>query len=224
MSASTEPPVILSSAALPSSLPIFPLSGALLLPRGRLPLNIFEPRYLAMVEDALGSGRLIGMVQPSGGENAELVPPVYQVGCAGRITSFTETEDGRFLINLLGLCRFRIAEELPMERGYRRAKPDWEKFLGDLDQGVDPDIDRDKLMHVLRGYFKLQGITADWNAVQNTPNDTLISSLAMICPLAANEKQALLEAPDLHERAELLMALLEMASMPQAEIETAAKH
>jgi len=196
----------------------------LLLPRGRLPLNIFEPRYLAMVEDALAHGRLIGMVQPTVSETQEPFPPIYHIGCAGRITSFTETEDGRFLINLVGVCRFTVAEELPIERGYRRVRPDWESFLADIGGAEEAEIDRDKLIAVLRNYFKLHSIAADWNAVQNTNNETLVSSLAMICPLAPNEKQALLEAPDLRARAELLMTLLEMASMPQAEAEGAARH
>src|SRR6201999_1864922 len=114
---------------LPEILPIFPLSGVLLLPRGRLPLNIFEPRYLAMIESALGNGRIIGMVQPNGGDSQEPQAPVYNIGCAGRITSFTETEDGRFLINLTGICRFKIMEELSNEKGFRRVKPGWEGYL-----------------------------------------------------------------------------------------------
>jgi uncharacterized protein len=216
---STFPP-----SALPEILPIFPLSGVLLLPRGRLPLNIFEPRYLAMVEDALGHGRLIGMVQPNSAEAQEAVPPIYHIGCAGRITSFTETEDGRFLITLGGVCRFKVTEELPIERGYRHVRPDWESFLADINEPEDTDIDRDKLFGILRAYFKLHNIAADWNAVQATGNETLVSSLAMICPLEPNEKQALLEAQDLRTRADLLMALLEMASVPQSEIEGLARH
>jgi len=227
MSAATTPPPApaLAPSALPEVLPIFPLTGVLLLPRGRLPLNIFEPRYLAMVEDALGHGRLIGMVQPTVSETQEAFPPVYHIGCAGRITSFTETEDGRFLIGLVGVCRFTITEELPIERGYRRVRPDWESYLADIGSTDETEIDRDKLFGILRHYFKLHNIAADWNAVQNTNNETLVSSLAMICPLAPNEKQALLEAADLRARAELLMALLEMASMPQAaEVEGGARH
>lgn len=206
----------LAPSALPDVLPLFPLTGVLLLPRGRLPLNIFEPRYLSMTEDALAHGRLIGMVQPSVPETQEPLPPLFHIGCAGRITSFTETEDGRFLIGLTGVCRFRIRDELPIERGYRRARAEWEDFLADIGGPDENEIDREKLLGILRHYFKLHSIAADWNAVQNTHNETLISSLAMICPLAPNEKQALLEAPDLPARAEMLMALLEMASMPQA--------
>lgn len=221
LSASASAPVL-----LPETLPIFPLANAVLLPRARLPLNIFEPRYLAMIEDVMGQGRIIGMIQPNApfnpGDVLEVgAPPIFNVGCAGRITSFNETEDGRFLIGLTGVCRFTVAEELPFDKPYRRVKADWQKFTGDLDQPEDTDIDRKRLAGVLQHYFKLQGIAADWNAVQNTPNDLLISSLVMICPLAPNEKQALLEAPDLHTRADMLVALLEMASMPQNEVEGA---
>ncbi len=219
LSATATAPLI-----LPDILPIFPLAGAVLLPRARLPLNIFEPRYLAMIEDVLGQGRIIGMIQPNAPENQEgTTPPIFNVGCAGRITSFTETEDGRFLIGLTGICRFAVTEELPLETPYRRVKADWLKFGTDTAEPEDADIDRKRLAAILQHYFKLQGIAADWNAVQNTPNDLLVSSLVMICPLAPNEKQALLEAPDLTKRADMLMALLEMASMPQSEGESA-KH
>lgn len=206
------------SIALPDILPIFPLAGAVLLPHARLPLNIFEPRYISMIEDVLGQGRLIGMVQPNAAEGQEgTSPPIFSVGCAGRITSFNETDDGRFLIGLAGVCRFSILEELPLDKPYRRVRPDWQKYAIDLMEPEDISYDRKRLLAVLQYYFKLHGIAADWNAVQNTPNDLLISSLVMICPLAPNEKQALLEAPDLSTRADMLIALLEMASMPQSE-------
>lgn len=217
LSATASAPVL-----LPETLPIFPLANAVLLPRGRLPLNVFEPRYLALIEDVLGQGRIIGMIQPNAPEGQEgTSPPIFNVGCAGRITSFNETEDGRFLIGLTGVCRFTVAQELPLEKPYRRVVADWQKFITDIDELEDIDIDRKRLASVLQHYFKLQGIAADWNAVQNTPNDLLISSLVMICPLASNEKQALLEAPNLHTRADMLMSLLEMASMPQNEAEGA---
>lgn len=211
---------------LPEIIPIFPLTGVVLLPRARLPLNIFEPRYLAMVEDVLGQGRIIGMIQPNAPEGKDITSPsVYNVGCAGRITSFTETDDGRLLISLTGICRFRIAEELPMTEPYRQVRPDWQNFITDLQEPPEEtDIDRKKLLGVLQHYFKMQGIAADWNAVQNTPNELLLSSLVMICPLAPNEKQALLEAHSLRQRAEMLTALLEMATMPQAEAEVGMKH
>jgi len=214
-----------AASLLPDIIPVFPLAGVVLLPGARLPLNIFEPRYLSMVEDALGQGRIIGMIQPNAPEGQENPPPpLYNVGCAGRITSFNETEDGRYLIGLTGVCRFAVAEELPMEKAYRRVRPDWKRFALDVNVADEREIDRQRLFGILKPYFKLQGIAADWNAVQNTPSDELVSSLVMICPLAPNEKQALLEAPDLHMRSEMLLALLEMASMPQREAEGGARH
>ena len=207
--------------SLPDVLPVFPVMGVVLLPRGRLPLNIFEPRYLAMVEDALGQGRMIGMIQPTVGEDEAPVPPLYQVGCAGRIMSFSETDDGRYLINLQGLCRFHVAEELSPQSDYRRVRPDWRKFIGDFGPEDEGAFDHGRLMTVLRHYFKTQNIAADWNAVQNTSGEMLISSLAMICPLEPSEKQALLEAQNMQDRAKLLIALLEMACLPQQDAESA---
>jgi len=201
-------------AALCETLPIFPLVGVLLLPRGRLPLNIFEPRYLAMTRDALAGDRLIGMVQPSD-PNQPLSgdPPVYPTGCAGRITSFTETEDGRFLITLTGLCRFRIGEELPLVSGYRRVVPKWDEFAGDLRTPREPSFDRERLIRGLRAYFDKHRIKAEWDAISNVPGERLVTSIAMVCPFEPSEKQALLEARDLDERAELLTAIVEMAVM-----------
>lgn len=202
---------------LPATIPIFPLTGVLLLPRGILPLNIFEPRYLNMVQDALAADRMIGMIQPSGktggktGSSAE--PPVYTCGCAGRITAFEETDDGRFLISLRGVSRFEVAEEVPTTRGYRRARVDWGRFEGDLTPPDDKDktIQRDGLFKCLKAYFKNQGIEASWTALKETPNERLINSLSMICPFEPSEKQALLEASDLCERTKVLTALVEMA-------------
>lgn len=199
-------------AALPDLLPIFPLPGVLLLPRGRLPLNIFEPRYLAMTRDALAGGRLIGMIQPLDPVLREENPPLYRTGCAGRITSFTETEDGRYLITLTGVSRFRIREELPLLDGYRRVVPDWGAYAGDLAEAVEPEVDRDRLIRGLRAFFQRHGIAADWEAIAKTPGERLVTSIAMICPFAPSEKQALLEAPDLDERARLLCAIVEMAA------------
>jgi Lon protease-like protein len=197
---------------LPRALPIFPLPGVLLLPRGQLPLNIFEPRYLAMVDDALASDdRMIGMVQPTDPTSRARSPAVYETGCAGRISSFSETDDGRFLVTLTGVSRFVVLRELACERGYRRVLPAWERFAGDLDAKVQGDVDRPRLLSGLKSYFKVQGIQANWEAVETTPDERLITSLAMICPFEANEKQALLEAPDLAERAKLLIALIEMS-------------
>ncbi len=208
---------------LPAVLPIFPLTGVLLLPRGRLPLNIFEPRYLAMTRDALGGERLIGMVQPSepqqdnrggGGVN----PPVYAVGCAGRLTQFSEADDGRFLITLTGVSRFRIVEELPLLSGYRRVVPDWAPFAADRATSGEPGFDRARLLRGLKSFFAQRRIAADFEAIDKAPSEYLVTSLAMACPFAPSEKQALLEAADLDARAELLTALVEMAAIePQTD-------
>ena len=199
--------------ALPSILPIFPLTGVLLLPRGRLPLNIFEPRYLAMTRDALAGERLIGMVQPSDPQAAGDNPPVYPTGCAGRITSFSETDDGRFLITLTGISRFHIREELPLLEGYRRVVPEWRDFAGDLAGDDEPSFDRERLLRGLRAYFQHHRIEADWDAITSVPGERLVTSIAMICPFEPSEKQALLEAPDLGQRAQLLTAIVEMAAL-----------
>ncbi|UKJ74171.1 LON peptidase substrate-binding domain-containing protein [Azospirillum brasilense] len=212
-------PIDPSLDRFPRQLPIFPLAGVLLLPRGRLPLNIFEPRYLAMVEDALAGDRMIGMVQPTDPACRLREPAVYGTGCAGRITSFAETEDGRYLITLTGVSRFAIMRELEGQRGYRRVAADWDRFTGDL---IDPleragnlsdgcGLDRPRLLAGLKGYFKMQGLSVDWKAIDGTPDERLVTSLAMICPFSPSEKQALLETPDLPERAKLLIALVEMA-------------
>ena len=197
---------------LPETLPIFPLSGVLLLPHGQLPLNIFEPRYLAMTRDAMNGPRLIGMVQPIKPEDqGGRAPAVYGAGCAGRITAFEETGDGRFLITLTGLCRFAIAEELPPgETDYRRVRADFGRFAADLDEPAANRVDRDRLLRALDAYFKLRGYPADRDAVRQASSESLVTTLAMTCPFAANEKQALLEAADTDERAEIVTALMEM--------------
>ena len=209
---------------LPTILPIFPLTGVLLLPRGRLPLNIFEPRYLAMTRDALAGDRLIGMVQPSNPGASGDNPPVYPTGCAGRITSFAETEDERFLITLTGTCRFRIRDELPLLEGYRRVVPEWSGFARDLDSEDEPAFDRERLMRGLKGYFQQHQISADWDAINSVPGERLVTSVAMVCPFEPSEKQALLEASDLNERARLLTAMVEMALMHRSVDGVGARH
>ena len=199
---------------LPQTLPIFPLNGVLLLPRGRLPLNIFEPRYLAMVEDSLRDNRLIGMIQPTG---AGEPPPVFSIGCAGRIVSFTETEDGCYLVSLSGICRFTIRQELETLRGYRRAHADWSRFRADLDEEACPGFDRQRFIGLLQAYFARQGLSANWDAIAESQDERLLTSLAMICPFEASEKQALLEAPCLQDRAEIMLKLLEMAANDPAD-------
>ena len=209
-----------NAPVLPEVIPIFPLTGVLLLPRGRLPLNIFEPRYLAMTQDSLRGERLIGMVQPREPEDGDnrgrgsANPPVYPIGCAGRITAFAEAEGGRYLITLTGMSRFRIREELPLLCGYRRVVPDWEPFARDLAPGAEPKFDRERLVRGLRGFFAQRHATTDWEAIENTPGEHLITSIAMLCPFPPTEKQALLEAADVEERARLLTALVEMAAVP----------
>ena len=199
---------------LPAEIAVFPLSGALLLPQGKLPLNIFEPRYLAMVGDALGEGRMFGMVQPDPSQpEAAHGPALARVGCLGRLSSFSETEDGRFLITLTGVIRFRLAEERPLRRGYRRVRPDYAGFEADLDLAARPVLaDRAALLAALRRYFKLRGIEANWSAIEQTPDAAQLTTLCMVCPFEPREKQALLEVATPDERARLLLALLEMAA------------
>jgi Lon protease-like protein len=197
---------------LPRTIPVFPLAEVLLLPRGRLPLNIFERRYLAMVEDALAADRMIGMIQPLEPAGTDRTPDLYNTGCAGRICRFEETEDGRYLIALSGVCRFTVVEELAPVSAYRRVQADWSDFLGDLDPVPDSGLDRGRLLSALRGYFDVHGIEADWDALREAPDERLITCLSMICPFGASEKQALLEARDLAVRTEVLMALIEMGA------------
>jgi len=202
------------TGVLPDVLPLFPLPGVLLLPRGRLPLNIFEPRYLAMTEDALKSERMIGMVQPEDPEASLAVNPdgpqagVYPVGCAGRMTQFSETDDGRFLITLGGVSRFRIEGELPLTpAGYRRARVAWDAYAVDRLEPVAAGIDREALLAGLKAYFERRSLSANWDAVTSASDDALVTALAMACPFEPGEKQALLESPDLARRADLLLAL-----------------
>ena len=198
---------------LPDILPIFPLSGVLLLPRGQLPLNIFEPRYLAMTRDAMIGDRLIGMVQPiAPGGAREPAPAVYDTGCAGRITAFQESDDGRYLITLSGVCRFVIADELALtDSGYRRVCPAYERYTGDLAEPDETSIDRDRLFDALRACLPSdRGGDIDWPAVERMASDRLLTSLAMMFPFSPGEKQALLEAVDIGERTRILITLMEM--------------
>jgi uncharacterized protein len=199
---------------LPAEIPVFPLAGALLLPRGRLPLNIFEPRYLAMAEDALAAGRMFGMIQPEpGAPRGRTGPGLYRIGCLGRISSFAETEDGRLLVTLTGVIRFRVAEELPPRRGYRRVRAEYGAFRADLDLAEPPaGIDRAALLGALRPFFRARGIEANWEAVEQTSDPLLVLTLAMVCPFELREKQALLEAASPEERAAMLVALLQMGA------------
>lgn len=203
------------SPALPAALPLFPLSGVLLLPRGELPLHIFEPRYVAMVEDALRADRLIGMIQPRpAGVAGDMVTddaPLFETGCAGKITSFSETDDGRFYITLTGVSRFRLAAEVPLVRGYRRAAVDWAPFAADRVPPQRLELDRERLKELLGAYFEQHGIACDWSYVDGATDEKLITCLSMICPFDAAEKQALLEAACCDARAARFMTMLELA-------------
>lgn len=204
--------------ALPATIPVFPLTGALLLPGGRLPLNIFEPRYLAMIDDALATDRLIGMIQPQPGEGGYRgagtdEPDLYSVGCAGRLSGFAESDDGRYLITLSGVCRFRVEQEMPTTRGYRRCQVSWGDFERDLDAPPESieGFEREPFEERLQDYLKICGLRVEDGAVSETPDERLITSLAMICPFEPSEKQALLEARTLADRARVMTALVDLA-------------
>jgi hypothetical protein len=197
---------------LPALLPVFPLQGALLLPGGQLPLNIFEPRYRAMTEDAMGSSRLIGMIQPKVRErqSPDDKPELHRTGCVGKITAFTETSDGRYLINLTGICRFDVKREAPPLRGYRRVEPDWSAYRCDFEPPAESVFDRPSLVGALKSYLTRNEFAADWKAVEETCTADLVVLLAAMCPFSPIEKQALLEAPDAAARGRILTSLLAM--------------
>jgi len=196
----------------PPVAPVFPLPGALLLPRGQMPLNIFEERYLAMIDDALKGARLIGLIQPMPEDGNRLaVPDLFQVGCLGRITQFAETGDGRYLITLTGVCRFQTREELRSLTPYRQFGITVEPFLTDLEARAGEDEgDRAALLEALRKFSKANELAIDWDGVKEAPNEALVNALSMMSPYGVKEKQALLEAPNLKSRAEMLVAITEM--------------
>jgi Lon protease-like protein len=198
---------------LPDVIPVFPLPGALLLPRGQMPLNIFEPRYLAMVDDSLRAGhRLIGMIQPdTGNPGPPDKPALFRVGCVGRITQFAETGDGRYLIQLTGISRFAIDHELSVATPYRQCRVTYLPFTDDFVARKGEDaVDREALLGALSAFLKANKLQADWEGIENAPNEALVNALAMMSPYGSAEKQALLEAPDLKTRAEILVAVTEM--------------
>jgi hypothetical protein len=205
---------------LPAVIPVFPLSGALLLPGGRLPLTVFEPRYLALTDDALGAGRLFGMIQPLGEGGGDATGPaegLYSVGCLGRISSFAETGDGRYLIAVTGLCRFRVAGEEQGRSGYRRLRVEYGEFAADLHQAGDTEkLDRERLVEVVRSYLDGHGVGINWGLLDGAPDSTLVTTLAMTCPFSPEEKQALLECPSLAERCRIMTALIEMALLAES--------
>jgi len=193
---------------LPQVIPVFPLDGALLLPHGMLPLNIFEPRYLNMVDDAMAGDRLIGMVQTRPGGEPER-PALAHIGCAGRITSFAETHDGRYLITLTGVCRFRLGPELPVQTPYRQVRADFLAFQKDLNVGgPESGANRNVLLDALRCFLERRNLEVDWRMAKEAPMEALVNSLSMALPFDMAEKQALLEAPDLEARKAALIALL----------------
>lgn len=201
-----------SPADIPDIVPVFPLPRALLLPRVELPLNIFEPRYLQMIEDAIQGERVIGMIQPNEPEEgAEKVPPLYPVGCVGRLTNFGESGDGRYSVILTGIARFRVVEELTVTTPYRQCKVDYGLFAEDLVQGLGEDeVDRESLLKTLANYLAANSIEADWSGITQAPTEALVNGLSLMSPFGVREKQALLEAPDLKTRAQLLVAATEI--------------
>jgi len=208
---------------LPDRLVLFPLTGALLLPGGVLPLNIFEPRYLAMTDVALGEGRMIGMIQPLEGKGDAGDPPTYKTGCAGRIIEFRESGDGRYLINLEGVSRFDVAEELPRTELFRRIRPDWSRYAGDADEVELPGFDAARLVEKLTPFLRRHRIKADLSAANSVPAVRLVDAVAMMGPFAPAEKQALLEAAPA-ERARLLTKLVDMALLASASEIATARH
>ena len=200
-------------ADLPKVVSIFPLAGALLLPRGQMPLNIFEPRYLELVDDCLRDGhRLIGMIQPdTRNPGSDAKPNVYRIGCVGRITQIAETGDGRYLMQLTGVARFRIEEELTVATAYRQCQVTYVPFADDfVARKGEEVVDRKAVLGALSAFLKANKLKADWEGIENAPNEALVNALAMMSPYGAAEKQAMLEAPDLKTRAEILVAVTEM--------------
>ncbi|MDA9421941.1 LON peptidase substrate-binding domain-containing protein [Bradyrhizobium sp. CCBAU 53380] len=201
-------------ADLPEIIPVFPLPGALLLPRGQMPLNIFEPRYLSMVDDCFRDGhRLIGMIQPDvahSPKNSDK-PALFRVGCVGRITQLAESGDGRYILELTGVARFKVVEELDVLTAYRQCKVDFFAFVDDFTARMGEDeVDREALLAVLADFLKANNLKVDWEGVESAPNEALVNALAMMSPYGPAEKQAMLEAPDLKTRAEILIAITEM--------------
>jgi Lon protease-like protein len=204
-------PFDISFEALPDSLPIFPLRDVLLLPGGQIPLNVFEPRYLNMVQDALSAkDRLIGVVSPKDPpQSGDKKIALSSVGCAGRITSFEEKADGRFMITLTGYCRFHVKKEITTMRGYRRFNTDWTEFERDLTIDIAAGIDKDRLVQLLESYAELAGIEMDWGLLSRMPSFNIVTFFSMTLPLSQPEKQQLLATPTITERAELLMEMIQ---------------
>ena len=200
-------------ADMPATIPVFPLPGALLLPRGQMPLNIFEPRYLAMIDDAMRDGhRMIGVIQPDPTQQGSQVnPPIYKIGCVGRITQIAETGDGRYLLQLTGVARFRVEEELSVTTEYRQCRVTFAPFADDfIARKGEEEVDREAVLAALTAFLKANKLKADWKGIEEAPNEALVNALAMMSPYEPAEKQALLEAPDLKTRAEILVAVTQI--------------
>jgi Lon protease-like protein len=200
-----------STSELPKIIPVFPLSGALLLPRTDLPLNIFEPRYLAMVEHAMAGNHMIGMIQPAPGDDGAR-PSLAHVGCLGRITSYAEADDNRLLIALTGVCRFTISRERAVRTPFRQVEADYSGFAADLvSENNARSVDRTAVIKAFRQYLEANSMSANWSEVEQIPTELLVNTLSQLAPYPAPEKQALLEASDLQARADMLIALTELA-------------
>ncbi|MBI1360247.1 MAG: peptidase S16 [Alphaproteobacteria bacterium] len=205
------PHIYRKPADLPAEIPVFPLGGAVLFPKSVLPLNIFEPRYLNMVDDALSGSRLIGMIQPAGLVGQGEHPDLADIGCVGRLTSFQETDDGRYLIALQGVARFGVIEETTRATPYRTVRADWSRYPEDLALDAEPpSLKREDLTTALKDYLERNGLNADWSSISEAPVEMLINSLSTGCPFTNPEKQALLEARTLQDRCSALIALLVM--------------
>jgi Lon protease-like protein len=213
----TRSPFFPKFTDLPDDLPVFPLAGAVVMPGVQLPLNVFEPRYLNMVEDALAAHHLIGMVQPVGETSFAETPDIHRVGCAGRITSYSETNDGRVVMVLTGVCRFEIRSELDTRRGYRRVRPSWERFAGDYHEDETRLAHRDSFLNSLRAYTSLRGVEIPWDDVKAMGDADLVNLLCAHLPLGPDDKQALIETLDLRDRAELMRGLMDMSSASSVE-------
>jgi len=210
----------IKAADLPQVIPVFPLPGAILLPRGQLPLNIFEPRYLNMIDDAMAGDRIIGLIQPAGGPAR--LPSLTAVGCAGRITSFAETSDGRYLVTLTGVCRFRVTNELPSQTPYRQCRAAFATFESDLSVPSGDGFDRDAFLDALKAYLERRQLEIDWETAGAAPQEALINSLSMALPFEPAEKQALLESATLAERCGVLTALMQIDAAEMGDGDTPA--
>lgn len=204
----------MSFSDLPDVLPVFPLEGVLLLPQGMLPLNVFEPRYISMVDDALASHRLIGIIQPRPSTDPLKTgpAPLQKIGCAGKIVQFSETTDGRYMITLSGMWRFSVAEELSSQSGYRRIRPVWSDFAADMNEEDCLGLDRSRLCELIHTFLGQHDIQLDCKQLEGANDRKLLTALSMVCPFEALDKQALLEAPCCKTRAQMFMAMLEIAT------------